>query len=169
MQDKKGINRLSDSEEAECAYFIENPIALCRVVQLMPHGNPTLDFLQKLYSYAVMRNRKVDLANALIGHDGRCGDIPRIKLDWYRECNLPGRCPDFFLEVERYAWTRAQIAADEFDEDDLDAVDARLEEIENIKNDIGDGLVDMEDVLTQIRLRRNGIVKAVQAMQRRGT
>ena len=28
MQDKKGISRLSDSEEAECAYFIENPIVL---------------------------------------------------------------------------------------------------------------------------------------------
>ena len=66
MEDRNAIVPLSDADEAVCAYFIENPIAMRRVVQMMPHGYPPLDFLQKLWSYAAMRNRKVDLANALL-------------------------------------------------------------------------------------------------------
>ena len=66
MKDRDATVPLSDADEAICAFFIENPIALRRVVHMMPHGDPTLDFLQKLWSYAVLRNRKVDLANALL-------------------------------------------------------------------------------------------------------
>lgn len=161
MKDKDNMVQLSDGDEAVCAFFIENPIALRRVAQLMPHGNPTLDFLQKLYSYAVLRNRKVDLANALLGHDGRSGGLPQVNLDWYCGCVLPSNCPEFFFQVEKYAWTRAQTASDDLDEDDLDAIEALLEWIEMIKSDIGDGIIDMECTLTRIRLKRNAIRKAM--------
>ena len=161
MQSKSSVVKLSDGDEAVCAFFIENPIALRRVAQLMPHGNPTLDFLLKLYSYAVSRNRKVDLANALLGHDGRNGGLPQVSSDWYRECVLPSNCPEFFFQVEKYAWTRAQAVSGELDEDDLDAVEALLEWIEAIKCDIGDGIIDMESTLTKIRLKRNVIRKSL--------
>ena len=161
MQGANSVIKLSDGDEAVCAFFVENPIALRRVTQLMPHGNPTLDFLLKLYSYAVSRNRKVDLANALLGHDGRSGGLPQVSSDWYCECVLPSNCPEFFFQVEKYAWTRAQAASGELEEDDLDAVEALLEWIESIKADIGDGIIDMESTLTKIRLKRNAIRKAV--------
>lgn len=71
MEDRNAIVPLSDAEESICAYFIENPIAMRRVIQMMPHADPPLDFLQKLWSYAAKRNRKVDLANALLSYDKR--------------------------------------------------------------------------------------------------
>ena len=90
MQDANNVIRLSDGDEAVCAYFIENPTDLRRVIQLMPHGNPTSDFLQKLYSYAVNRNRKVDLANALLAYDSKWRELPQITTgrDWFCECGL---------------------------------------------------------------------------------
>ena len=66
MEDRDAIVPLSNAEEAICSYFIENPIAMRHVIQMMPHGDLPLDFLQKLWSYAATRNRKVDLANTLL-------------------------------------------------------------------------------------------------------
>ena len=74
---------------------------------------------------------------------------------------MPSNCPEFFFQVEKYAWTRAQAASGELEEDDLDAVETLLEWIESIKADIGDGIIDMESTLTKIRLKRNAIRKAV--------
>lgn len=165
MKNENKEYHLSDGDEAMCAYFVENPYALCRVVQLMPHGNPTLDFLEKLYSYAKTRNRKVDLANALLGYDGKSGALPQMSVgrDWFRECTLPGACPEFFLQVEKYSWTRMEIESPEFNENELDEVEALLEWIEDVKKAIGDGIVDMENTLTKIRLRRNSIIKALRS------
>lgn len=168
MQENDAVVPLTDGDEAICAFFIENPYALLRVVRMMPHGNPTLDFLQKLWSYAVLRNRKVDLANALLAHDTRT-EYPQIKLsrDWYRECHLPSRCPEFFNEVERYAWTRAEVEAGEYVREDIDAIEADLDTMEDIKESIGDGIIDMESTLTKIRLRRNVIIRDEQRLAER--
>ncbi len=36
IEDRNAIVPLSDADEAVCAYFIENPIAMRRVIQMMP-------------------------------------------------------------------------------------------------------------------------------------
>ena len=167
MQENDTVVPLTDGDEAVCAFFIENPYALLRVVRMMPHGNPTLDFLQKLWSYAVLRNRKVDLANALLAYDKRT-EYPQIKLgrDWYRECTLPGKGPGFFRDVEKYAWTRAEVEAGEYTREDIDAIEADLDTMEDIKESIGDGIIDMESTLTTIRLRRNTIIKVEKELEK---
>lgn len=167
MQENDAVVPLTDGDEAICAFFIENPYALLRAVRMMPHGNPTHDFLLKLWSYAVLRNRKVDLANALLAYDKR-SEYPQIKLarDWYRECHLPSRCPEFFNEVERYAWTRAEVEAGEYVREDIDAIEADLDTMEDIKESIGDGIIDLESTLTKIRLRRNAIIKVERELEK---
>lgn len=163
MKDEDTLDKLSDGDEAVCAFFVENPHALRRVVQLMPHGNPTLDFLQRLYSFAVNRNRTVDLANALLGYDAKYHTVHQIPLgrDWFRECDLPGGCPEFFLEVGKYDWTRAELESGKFEDEDLDAVEAVLEWMDDFKKSVGNGIVDMDGTLTKIRLKRNGLRKAL--------
>ena len=159
MEDRNAIVPLSDAEEVICAYFIENPIAMRRVVQMMPHGDPPLDFLQKLWSYAAMRNRKVDLANALLSYDKR-SDSPQIKFsrDWYCDCHLPCDCPEMFWEVQKFSWVRDDVDLSGYE--DFDEVDAVLSWMMHIKEMVGDGIVDMEDTLRRIRLKRNGILRA---------
>jgi hypothetical protein len=158
MKDRDAIVPLSDADEAICAFFIENPIALRRVVHMMPHGDPTLDFLQKLWSYAVLRNRKVDLANALLSYDKR-DDVPQIRFgrDWYCDCHLPSDCPEMFWQIQKFSWTRDDV--DLSDYEDFDEVDSILSWMEDIKEQVGDGIVDMEETLTRIRLKRNGILR----------
>jgi hypothetical protein len=158
MEDRNAIVPLSDADEAVCAYFIENPFTMRRVIQMMPHGDPTLDFLQKLWSYAAMRNRKVDLANALLSYDKR-SDSPQIKSgrDWYCDCHLPCDCPEMFWEVQKFSWVRDDV--DLSDYEDFDEVDAILSWMMHIKEMVGDGIVDMEDTLKRIRLKRNGILR----------
>lgn len=166
MKDRNAIVPLSDAEEVICAYFIENPIAMRRVVQMMPHGDPPLDFLQKLWSYAAMRNRKVDLANALLSYDKR-SYFPQIKFgrDWYCDCHLPCDCPEMFWEVQKFSWVRDDV--DLSDYEDFDEVDAVLSWMVHIKEMVGDGIVDMESTLRRIRLKRNGILRAEQLLEER--
>ena len=162
MKDKGDMVQLTDGVEAICAFFVENPINLRRVIQLMPHGNPTLDFLQMLYAFAVNRNRKVDLANALLSYDSKCRELPQITTgrDWFCECDLPNACPEFFLEVRRYCWIRSAFESSEFDAGDFDEVDSVLDFVKMVKKNVGDGMIDMEETLTRIKLKRNAIIKA---------
>ena len=166
MEDRNAIVPLSDVDEVVCAYFIENPIAMRRVVQMMPHGDPPIDFLQKLWSYAAMRNRKVDLANALLSYDKRSGS-PQIKFgrDWYCDCHLPCDCPEMFWEIQKFSWVRDDV--DLSDYEDFDEVDAILSWMMHIKEMVGDGIVDMEDTLRRIRLKRNGILRAEQRHEKK--
>lgn len=169
MQDTNDVIRLSDGDEAVCAYFIENPTDLRRVIQLMPHGNPTSDFLQKLYSYAVNRSRKVDLANALLAYDSKWRELPQITTgrDWFCECDLPSACPEFFLEVRRYCWIRSAFESPEIDAGDFDEVDSLLDFVKMVKENVGDGVIDMEKTLTRIKLKLNGIIKAEKEAEKR--
>ena len=166
MEDRNAIVPLSDAEESICAYFIENPIAMRRVIQMMPHGDPSLDFLQKLWSYAAMRNRKVDLANALLSYDKR-DDVPQIRFgrDWYCDCHLPGDCPEMFWQIQKFSWTRDDVYLSDYE--DFDEVDSILSWMEDIKEQVGDGIVDMEETLTRIRLKRNGILRDEQRLAER--
>lgn len=168
MEDRNAIVPLSDADEAVCAYFIENPIAMRRVIQMMPHGYPPLDFLQKLWSYAAMRNRKVDLANALLSHDKR-DNVPQIKFgrDWYCECQLPCDCPKMFWEVQKFGWVRDDVNLDDYE--DFDEVDAVLGWMVHIKEMVGDGIVDMESTLRRIRLKRNAILRAERELEKKGS
>ena len=169
MKDKGDMVRLTDGDEAVCAFFVENPIELRRVIQLMPHGNPTLDFLWKLYSYAVARNRKVDLANALLAYDGKNDGLPQVTLgrDWYCECDLPCECPEFFLEVRKYGWVRFSFDSAGYGSDDYDEVDSLLDFVKMVKENVGVGVVDMENILTKIKLKRNSILKAIKEAEKR--
>ena len=166
MKERGAIVPLSDADEAVCAFFIENPTALRRVVHMMPHGDPPLDFLQKLWSYAALRNRKVDLANALLSYDKRSG-VPQIKFgrDWYCECQLPGDCPEMFWQIQKFSWTRDDV--DLSDYEDFDEVDSILSWMVDIKEQVGDGIIDMESTLKRIRLKRNGILRAEQEQEKR--
>ena len=166
MEDRDAIVLLSDADEAICAYFIENPIAMRRVIQMMPHGDPPLDFLQKLWSYAAMRNRKVDLANALLSYDKR-DDVRQIKFgrDWYCDCHLPGDCPEIFWEVQKFSWVRDDVNLDDYE--DFEEVDAVLSWMVHIKEMVGDGIVDMESTLKRIRLKRNAILRAEQELEKK--
>lgn len=168
-QDKSNLLQLSDGDEAVCAFFIENPIAMRRVVCMMPHGNPTLDFLRKLYSYAVTRNRKVDLANALLAYDAKNGGLPQINMgrDWYCECDLPCECPEFFPEVRKYGWVRCSFDSAGYGSDDYDEVDSLLDFVKMVKENVGVGVVDMENILTKIKLKRNSILKAIKEAEKR--
>jgi len=164
MKERNAVIPLSGADEAICAYFIENPTALRRVVHMMPHGDPSLDFLQKLWSYAALRNRKVDLANALLAYDKR-NDFPQIKFgrDWFCECHLPCNCPELFWEVQKFGYVREDV--DLSDYEDFDEVDAVLGWMEDIKENVGDGIVDMESTLKRIRLKRNAILRVEQELK----
>lgn len=166
MGDRNAIVSLSDADEAICAYFIENPVAMRRVIQMMPHGDPPLDFLQKLWSYAAMRNRKVDLANALLSYDKR-DDVRQIKFgrDWYCECQLPCDCPEIFWEVQKFSWVRDDVNLDDYE--DFEEVDAVLSWMVHIKEMVGDGIVDMESTLKRIRLKRNAILRVEQELEKK--
>lgn len=168
-QDKRNLLQLSDGDEAVCAFFVENPLDLRRVIQLMPHGNPTSDFLQKLYSYAVNRNRKVDLANALLTFDSKYRELPQNTTgrDWFCECDLPNACPEFFLEVRRYCWIRSAFESPGFDAGDFDEVDSLLDFVKMVKENVGDGMIDMEKTMTRIKLKLNSIIKAEKELEKR--
>lgn len=56
-------------DEAMCEFFIDDASRLRRIVQLMPDGEPTAEFLNMLWEYAVKHDRLVDLANVLLGFD----------------------------------------------------------------------------------------------------
>lgn len=166
IEERDATVPLSDADEAVCAYFIENPTALRRVVNMMPHGNPPLDFLQKLWSYAVLRNRKVDLANALLSYDKR-SDAPQITFgrEWYCECRLPCECPEVFWQIQKFGWVRDDL--DLSDYEDFDEVESLLGWMEDVKELVGDGIVDMESTLRRIRLKRNGILRTEQEQEKR--
>ena len=161
MNDRDALVPLSEADEAVSAYFIENPIAMRSVIQMMPEGDPTLDFLQKLWSYAATRNRKVDLANALLYYDKRT-NVPWGKhgRGWYCDCHLPCDSPEMFWEVQKFSWVRDDDNLDDYE--DFDEVDAVLSWMMYIKEMVGDGIVDMENTLKRIRRKRNAILRAEQ-------
>ena len=166
MKDRDAVVQLSDADESICAFFIENPTALRRVVYMMPQGNPPLDFLQKLWSYASLRNRKVDLANALLFYDKRANEPPgKHGRGWYCDCQLPCDCPEMFFEVQKFSWVRDDVNLDDYE--DFDEVNAILSWMVFIKETVGDGIVDMENTLKRIRLKRNAILRAEQELEKK--
>ena len=62
-------NVLTATDEAICAFFIEDASRLRRIVELMPEGDLSANFLNTLWAYAVKHDRLVDLANVFLGFD----------------------------------------------------------------------------------------------------
>ena len=65
MQDND-TNVLMASDEEICAFFIEDASRLRRIVELMPAGDLSANFLNALWAYAVKHDRLADLANVIL-------------------------------------------------------------------------------------------------------
>lgn len=144
------MRELTETEEAICAASIENSILMRRIIRLMPRGEPTLDYLEMLYSYAKYRNRTADLVNALIGKN--CPDVPRAGrdwFDWFEEVTLPPTAPDLFFLAWKYVWILAKLEAGVFAAEE-DAESA-LGFIEMLKNEAGPGILGIDDIVRQVQ------------------
>jgi len=144
------MRALTETEEAICAASIENSILMRRIIRLMPRGEPTLDYLEMLYSYAKYRNRTADLVNALIGKN--CPDVPRAGrdwFDWFEEVTLPPTAPDLFFLAWKYVWILAKLEAGVFAAED-DAESA-LGFIEMLRNEAGPGIIGLDDIVRQVQ------------------
>ena len=69
MNDLRQSDPLTVTDEAICAFFIEDASRLRRIVQLMPDGELSASFLNTLWAFAEKHDRLFDLANALLGFD----------------------------------------------------------------------------------------------------
>ena len=144
------MRELTVTEEAICAASIENSILMRRIIRLMPRGEPTLDYLEMLYSYAKLRNRSADLVNALIGTN--CPDVPHAGRDWYdwfQEVTLPPTAPGLFFLVWKYVWVLAKLESGVFaKEEDAESV---LGFIEMLKDEVGPGIAGLDDVVWKVQ------------------
>ncbi len=147
---EKQLRALTETDEAICAASIENSILMRRIIRLMPRAEPTLDYLEMLYSYAKQRNRTADLVNALIGKN--CPDVPRAGRDWYdwfQEVTLPPTAPDLFFLAWKYVWVLAKLEAGVFaKEEDAESV---LGFIEMLKDEAGPGIIGLDDVVKKVQ------------------
>lgn len=103
---------LTETDKVICAALIENIAWLRRVIRFSPHGDPTAELLNKLWAYATSRNKKVELANALLGCD-------RLKYPWegrdfFLGCNLPQGESVFFWLLRRFGWVKCRLESDKF-------------------------------------------------------
>ena len=51
--------------------------------------------------------------------------------------------------------------------DDCDEVDSLLDFVKMVKENVGVGVVDMENILAKIKLKRNSILKAIKEAEKR--
>ena len=89
MQDSDA-NVLTATDEAICAFFIEDASRLRRIVELMPEGDLSASFLNTLWAYAVKHDRLVDLANVFLGFDSSHKTVEgNENCDWFWQSDLP--------------------------------------------------------------------------------
>ena len=69
MDDLKLSTPLTATDEAICAFFIEDASRLRRIVELMSEGDLSANVLNTPWTYAVKHDRLVGLANAFLGFD----------------------------------------------------------------------------------------------------
>mgnify|MGYP002672946961 CR=1 FL=1 len=144
-------------DAAMCEFFIDDASRLCRIVQLMPGGEPTAEFLNMLWAYAEKHNRQGDLANALLGFDSKHKTVDGNGCcDWYWRCRLPVepvQANEFFFDLMDYARVRAHLERGTYDDWHGNSL-AMLDWIEYYKdNDVGKGIVDIDDVLGQLKAK----------------
>lgn len=154
MDDLKQSTPLTETDEAICAFFIEDAARLRRIVELMPEGDLSANFLNTLWAYAVKHDRLVDLANVFLGFDSNHKTVEgNENCDWFWQRFLPARPVQanyFFYELITYARTRGHLARGTYD-DWHDSSLAMFEWMEDYKRyDIGKGIIDIDNVLDQL-------------------
>ena len=102
MQDSD-TNVLTATDEAICAFFIEDASRFRRIVELMPEGDLSANFLNTLWAYAVKHDRLVDLANVFLGFDSNHKTVDgNENCDWFWQSDLPAepvQANHFFYEL----------------------------------------------------------------------
>ncbi|MBQ3288746.1 MAG: hypothetical protein IJH50_04980 [Kiritimatiellae bacterium] len=155
MDDVKPSTPLTATDEAICAFFIEDASRLRRIVQFMlTDVDLPGSFLNMLWAYAVKHDRLFDLANALLGFDSNHKTVEgNENCDWFWQCFLPGeavRANDFFYDLMTYARARAHLARGTYDDWHGSSI-AMFEWMEYYKwHDVGKGIIDIENVLDQL-------------------
>ena len=153
MQDSD-TNVLTTTDEAICAFFIEDASRLRRIVELMPEGDLSANFLNTLWAYAVKHDRLVDLANVFLGFDSNHKTIEgNENCDWFWQSYLPPgpvQANHFFYELITYARTRGHLTRGTYD-DWHDSSLAMHEWLTYYKeHDVGKGIIGIDDVLAQL-------------------
>lgn len=138
-------------DEAMCEFFIDDASRLRRIVQLMPDGEPTAEFLNMLWEYAVKHDRLVDLANVLLGFDSKHKTVDgNENCDWYWRCRPPVelvQTNEFFFDLIDYARVRAHLERGTYDDWHGSSV-GMFVWMEDYKNDgVGKGIIDIDKVL----------------------
>lgn len=138
-------------DEAMCEFFIDDASRLRRIVQLMPDGEPTAEFLNMLWEYAVKHDRLVDLANVLLGFDSKHKTVDgNENCDWYWRCRPPVetvQTNEFFFDLIDYARVRAHLERGTYDDWHGSSV-GMFVWMEDYKNDgVGKGIIDIDNVL----------------------
>ena len=154
MKEKELKNLLTMADEEICAFFIDDASRLRRIVELMPDGDMSANFLNALWSYAEKHDRLFDLANALLGFDARHRTFEgNENCDWFWQCFLPAgpiQANHFFYDLMTYARTRAHLARGTYDDWHGSPL-AMFEWMEDYKRfGIGKGIIDIENVLDQM-------------------
>ena len=152
--DLKQSTPLTETDEDICAFFIEDAARLRRIVELMPDGEPSAEFLNMLWAYAEKHDRLFDLANALLGFDSKHKTAEgNENCDWFWQCFLPAgpvRANEFFYELMTYARARAHLARGTYDDWHGSSL-AMFDWMEDYKNDgVGKGIIDIDNVLDQL-------------------
>lgn len=153
MQDSDA-NVLTATDEAICAFFIEDASRLHRIVELMPEGDLSASFLNTLWAYAVKHDCLVDLANVFLGFDSNHKNVEgNENCDWFWRSDLPAepvQANHFFYELMTYARTRGHLARGTYD-DWHDNPLAMYEWLTYYKeHDGGKGIIGIDDVLSQL-------------------
>ena len=154
MDDLKQTTPLTEADEDIGAFFIEDAARFRRIVELMPEGDLSANFLNALWAYAEKHDRLLDLANALLGFDSKHKTVEgNENCDWFWQCRLPAgpvQANHFFYELLTYARTRAHLARGTYD-DWHDSSLAMFNWLEHYKRcDVGKGIIDIDDVLDQL-------------------
>ena len=154
MDDLRMSVPLTATDEDIGAFFIEDATRLRRIVELMPEGDLSANFLNTLWAYAEKHDRLFDLANALLGFDSKHKTVEgNENCDWFWQCYLPEgpvQANDFFYELMTYARARAHLARGTYD-DWHGSSFAMFEWMEYYKRfDVGKGIIDIDNVLDQL-------------------
>ena len=154
MEAVESTNPLSATDEELCTFFIEDAARLRRIVQLMPDGNPTAEFLNMLWAYAVKHDRLFDLANVLLGFDDKHKTVDgNENCDWFWRCCLPVtpvHTNEFFFTLMTYARARAHLANGTYD-DWHDNSLAMYDWLTCYKeHDVGEGILGIDEVMSQL-------------------
>jgi len=154
MNDLKQSTPLTETDEDIGAFFIEDAARLRRIVELMPEGDLSANFLNTLWAYAVKHDRLFDLANALLGFDSQHVTIEGNENgDWFWQSDLPAgpvQANHFFYDLITYARVRAHLARGTYD-DWHDSALAMFNWLEYYKRfGIGKGIIDIDNVLDQL-------------------